>query len=642
MLKKALLILVTLGFLFCIPASAEEAEEYIDLANSGLQIRILPPLQPAEPENPEDVLYYFRASDGPGRLLVRHYATSNSLDALYEYLVENRTLISAYGITEFDGVPLITWRVETAEESIYRAFGIYETDASYALDIMFEDMNDAAFAEAAEQMMASIRRGPEAAGDAQWKTVSENVLKQDHEQAAGDYTYTLSKYDKAIIRSVPPTDTPGKLLIPTTLDGYEVGYLEASCIPEDIQEILMPPRCALRNIAYLTHEVITYTYCDQAYMEDWNETRSPYVFMGPDDLVIRHGNSDRYVPGKKRENLVQDYYLYPTSVSGKKIWLDLYADDVTLYTSGLYTYYKLSPETICLCQYGDTEAKKVTVPETVDGLTVTATGLLPGTDHASVLFVTNATDIHLPSTLKVLGRNSLYSSKLKSLTLPEGLEEIGDGAIESWSLKKVNMPSTLRSIGSYFMHANISNLTLPDSVTRISPHAFDELFLKSVTLPSGLTEIPSVLFNKQQLLTSITLPAGVTSIGRSAFQNCYKLKTVKTQGTSLKVIEESAFEDSTALSKITLPEGLEEIRSRAFYGCKKLSKLVIPSTLRKIGANAFSGCTGLKQITLGANVEEIDPTAFEGGAKKLTIVAPEDSYAAEFAKNHGYGYKILK
>ena len=143
-------------------------------------------------------------------------------------------------------------------------------------------------------------------------------------------------------------------------------------------------------------------------------------------------------------------------------------------------------------------------------------------------------------------------------------------------------------------------------------------------------------------MANITIPAGVTSIGRSAFQNCYKLKTVKTQGTSLKVIEESAFEDSTALSKITLPEGLEEIRSRAFYGCKKLSKLVIPSTLRKIGANAFSGCTGLKQITLGANVEEIDPTAFEGGAKKLTIVAPEDSYAAEFAKNHGYGYKILK
>ena len=50
----------------------------------------------------------------------------------------------------------------------------------------------------------------------------------------------------------------------------------------------------------------------------------------------------------------------------------------------------------------------------------------------------------------------------------------------------------------------------------------------------------------------------------------------------------------------------------------------------------------LKQIKLGSDVELIDPTAFQDGVKKLTIVAPEGSYAAAFAKEAGYKYKKAK
>ena len=642
MLKKTFTILIILGLLLGGIALAEDMkdEDYADLADSGLQIWISPSLRATERDNEEDALYAFAMPDGSGRLLIRHYASENSLDALYNYLIENQAGVISYGITEFDGVPFVIWRAAAEGESIYRAYGMYIADKKYALDIVFQDMDDAGFAETAEKMMASIRRKPEASTEVQWQTVGEQTLKQDEVYTCGDYTYTLNKYEKVIIRSVPATDTPGILLIPPMLDGYEVDYLEASCIPEDIHEVLMPRQSAIQGTAYLTHEIIEYAYRDYEYIKDWHEELSPYVFMGPDDLLLT-GIPYRYAAGGKREKLVQDYYLYPTSVSGKKIWSEISHSYITLYTSGPYTYYKRSPETIGICAYSDKDAKKVTIPESVDGLTVTALGGLQ--DYATAVAVVNATEINLPSTLKVMGKNAVYSSKLKTLKLPEGLEEIGDCAIEVWSIKKLTLPSTLRRLGTRFMHTAVSSLVIPDGVTQISPHALDDLFLKSLTLPAGLTEIPATLCKKQQSLTAITIPAGVTAIGNEAFRDCLKLKTVKVEkGSALKTIGVSAFTDCKVLSKIEFPEGLEKIGDQAFFGCKTLNKLVMPSTLRTIGSSAFGGCKGLKQITLGAGVEEIDDDAFTDGAKKLTIIAPEGSYAAGFAEKSGYTFKPAK
>lgn len=457
---------------------------------------------------------------------------------------------------------------------------------------------------------------------------------------SGDYQYTLDKDDMATLLTVPAPESSGLLLVPRFVDGHEVKYLDVSGLPVDAHEILVPPRCVLKSTTSLTHELIEYPYRDYAWVQDLHYDTVPHIIMGPDDLVI-DGHPYRYAAGGKREDLVQDYYCYPTSVNGKKIWLYLYHEYITLYDSGLYTYYKLSPETIAIGAFEDKESKKITVPETLDGLTVEAIAALP--DMATVLFATYATEINLPSTLKSLGKGAIYSSHLKKLILPEGLEEISNHSIDIWSLKSLTLPSSLRRLGVRFMHINVSKLVIPDGVTEIAPGAFDDLFLKTLVLPAGLTKIPDGMCQKQQLLKEITIPSGVTSIGRSAFRECYKLKTVKFgKDSALKSIGDFAFADCTALSKFAFPEGLEEIGSQAFYGCKKLDKLVMPSTLRKIGYFAFGECTGLKKITLGAGVEEIDPDAFEFGSKKLTITAPEGSYAAEFAKNAGYGYKPAK
>ncbi len=90
---------------------------------------------------------------------------------------------------------------------------------------------------------------------------------------------------------------------------------------------------------------------------------------------------------------------------------------------------------------------------------------------------------------------------------------------------------------------------------------------------------------------------------------------------------------NTAITKVIIPEGVEEIQKYAFYNCSSLKEVVIPESLRfireyafyndeslesvdiknteVIGANAFFGCVKLQSIGLG-KVYAIGKAAFKG------------------------------
>ena len=143
-------------------------------------------------------------------------------------------------------------------------------------------------------------------------------------------------------------------------------------------------------------------------------------------------------------------------------------------------------------------------------------------------------------------------------------------------------------------------------------------------------------------LKNLFVPDSVTSIEYKAFNNCGKLNKITFLGSNVKTIGDSAFVDCKALGKIDLPEGVEEIGYQSFYGCKKLSAIVLPSTVKKIGKVAFGSCKALAKVTLGANVEEISDDAFDGCAKKITFIAPEGSYAWNWATAKGFAVKVPK
>jgi hypothetical protein len=64
----------------------------------------------------------------------------------------------------------------------------------------------------------------------------------------------------------------------------------------------------------------------------------------------------------------------------------------------------------------------------------------------------------------------------------------------------------------------------------------------------------------------------------------------------------------------------------------------LPYSVTEIGWFAFADCQGLTSVTLPPSVETIGYGAFDG-CPRLTVIAPADSYAAQYAKSFGIPHK---
>ena len=75
-------------------------------------------------------------------------------------------------------------------------------------------------------------------------------------------------------------------------------------------------------------------------------------------------------------------------------------------------------------------------------------------------------------------------------------------------------------------------------------------------------------------------------------------KVQDTKGNDLTIINFSRnlFRDTTNLTDIIFPSGIESIPGGAFSGCVNLRRITIPKTIRKIEEGTFAGCESLTDI----------------------------------------------
>ena len=78
---------------------------------------------------------------------------------------------------------------------------------------------------------------------------------------------------------------------------------------------------------------------------------------------------------------------------------------------------------------------------------------------------------------------------------------------------------------------------------------------------------------------------------------------------------------SQDITRVILPEGLEDITDNAFAGCENLSDIVIPGSAN-IGEAAFASCTGLKTVVISDGVSWIGQGAFSGCTSLESIYIP--------------------
>ncbi len=92
----------------------------------------------------------------------------------------------------------------------------------------------------------------------------------------------------------------------------------------------------------------------------------------------------------------------------------------------------------------------------------------------------------------------------------------------------------------------------------------------------------------------------VTAIANSAFNGDTYITSVSVPGT-VKIIHDMAFHYCTALSEITLGDGIEVIRTDAFT-YTRITSLVIPDSVTEIQVRAFSYNECLSEVTMSTGV----------------------------------------
>lgn len=115
----------------------------------------------------------------------------------------------------------------------------------------------------------------------------------------------------------------------------------------------------------------------------------------------------------------------------------------------------------------------------------------------------------------------------------------------------------------------------------------------------------------------VVIPEGVTEIGKDAFREG---KTKVPCSTLRRGFDYKTFRDEGSLKNITFPSSLRKIDDSAFQGCTALTKIELPDKLEEIGALAFFGCEKLKRIRISETnpfFETIDGVLFRKQEKEL-------------------------
>ena len=123
-------------------------------------------------------------------------------------------------------------------------------------------------------------------------------------------------------------------------------------------------------------------------------------------------------------------------------------------------------------------------------------------------------------------------------------------------------------------------------------------------------------------VTSVTLSDGIMKIESNAFDYCKSLVAVYLPE-SVTNIGLGAFADCNRLTSAVLPAGVTEIEYYLFQNCSSLVSVVIPDGVTFIGEWAFDGCSALTAVTVPDRVTEINKGAFYGCSSLADVYLPE-------------------
>lgn len=253
-------------------------------------------------------------------------------------------------------------------------------------------------------------------------------------------------------------------------------------------------------------------------------------------------------------------------------------------------------------------SEHVLIPDTIDGLPVTA-----------------------------LGHRAFYEKTVTTVVVPDSVTEIGAACFSG---------------DNYLV-----SLKLPDGLKRLPPASLESCMrLYDFDLPQSLEKIYSSVFEFNYYLTHLTLPSSLTEIEQLNFIGLYGLQslTLAEDNAAFKLDETNGllmtadgtrllhcFSDIVPAEEIILPEGVKIVDPFAFHYDYDVKRIVLPEGVETIGAMAFAMCPNLTEIVIPASVTNIGVMdGLEGRTgiisyKRNVIVTPEGCPAWNWAVETG-------
>ncbi len=363
-------------------------------------------------------------------------------------------------------------------------------------------------------------------------------------------------------------------------------------------------------------------------------------------------------------------------------------------SEGVFTYtYNVETKTAIVDSYTDStgDLSTIKIPRFVENPEDIEGGLYTVTELKAQLFSGNSVlkNVYLPDTLTKIGVLSFYNTTaLDKVYMADNIKYIGRTSFAASAIKgEVYLPQEMVAftdiptsvaeqpdaedyvgLQTFYAASNVEKIVIPEGVERIPMGTFWKCTsLKEVIFPTTIKEFGSyqsgslrgsLLMQESGIERLDLYNTDLTKIeGIQAFCNTKSLVDVYLPK-NLKLLDYNSFYGST-LSKIVVPDTLEELGQAVFYNCINLTNITIPNSLKKMGDavfgesglvsfnfpkniksipnSTFTGCKNLENITLKAGLKTIEVGAFQACHKLKNITIPSSvEFIGDYAFNHCY------
>lgn len=187
---------------------------------------------------------------------------------------------------------------------------------------------------------------------------------------------------------------------------------------------------------------------------------------------------------------------------------------------------------------------------------------------------------------------------------------------------------------------NYTALVLPDTLTDIGGSLSGFKNVTEITIPGSVKVFNATLQYMKQLRT-LTFEEGVEEIASgSVVSGCKNLTTIHLPSSLQKLSGTGTFSGASALTDITLPEGISITEGSTFSECTSLKSIELPASITTIPSYMFAGCSALERVTAKGTITAIGNSAFKSDTALTEI--PDLSQVTSIGDRAFYGCSALK